>query len=195
MMPSAIALAAMTVSALLCAWGARRDLQLPAALTTGIFVAVCAGVSGIFGGEFAPLAVLAIVCLFIVETDRRHHLIPDLFVLALLALSFAQPFADDPTTRLIGAIALGLTFLVVRYVCTMWRGVEALGWGDVKLAFAMGAVLGPVYGFAAIAIAGAATLTLVALHARDGAATLGAPFGVGLASATAATAIVRAMMP
>jgi leader peptidase (prepilin peptidase)/N-methyltransferase len=110
-------------------------------------------------------------------------------------LALVMPFGDDIATKLIGATALGATFLLIRQACTAWRGVEALGWGDVKLAAAMGAVLGPIYGFAAVAIAGAATLVVVSVRTRGGAMAVGAPFGIGLATATAAVAIIRAVAP
>lgn len=190
-MPSLVAIAAITVAAMLGAWGARRDLQAPVWLTLAIFALATVLVWFASGPVFAPLAALLLTCALIVETDRRHHLIPDAFVLALLALAFVMPFSDDTTTRVLGAAALGATFLLIRQAGSAWRGMEALGWGDVKLAAAMGAVLGPIHGFAAVAIAGAATLLMVAARSRDGTAILGAPFGIGLAAATAAMALLR----
>lgn len=192
-MPATASIAVMCVSALLCAWGARRDLQAPIWATLAAFAAAIAGTSWAFGGAYAPLAALVITCALIVETDRRHHLIPDVFTLSVLALGLVMPFGDAPTTQMLGAAALGGTFLLIRQVGTAWRGMEALGWGDVKLAAAMGAVLGPIHGFGAVAIAGVATLLTVAIRGRaDGAIALGAPFGIGLAAATAAVAVIRA---
>lgn len=192
-MPSTIALAAMLTATVLCAWGARRDLHLPLWQTIAAFAAVLAATTLTIGAPHAPIAALVGVCLFIAEADRRHHLIPDMFTLAVLALAFAMPFGDDMMAHLIGAAALGGTFALIREACGVWRGVEALGWGDVKLAAAMGAVLGPVHGFAAVAIAGAATLLVVTVRMRGGAVVAGAPFGIGLATATAAVAIIRAI--
>lgn len=190
-MPSLISITAMIAAALLCAWGARRDLQAPGWLTFAVFASASAATTILLGATFAPIASLLLVCALIVEADRRHHLIPDVFVLAVLALSFVMPFGDDAATRVLGTAALGGTFLLIRQACSAWRGMEALGWGDVKLAAVMGAVLGPIHGFAAVAIAGAATLLMVAARSRDGAAVLGAPFGIGLAAATAAMAVLR----
>lgn len=194
-MPSTIALIALAIAAALSAIGARRDLQLPVWQTIAAFVAITAAATLALGPAFAPVAGLLIVCVLIAETDRRHHLIPDLFTLAILTLAFAGPFGDDALTQLIGAATLGVTFFVIRQACTAWRGAEALGWGDVKLAAAMGAVLGPIHGFAAVAIAGAATLLVVSIRQRNGAIAIGAPFGIGLAAATVAVALLRAIAP
>lgn len=194
-MPDAVALVALAITASLSAWGARRDLQMPIWLTLAAFACISAAAWLSGRGALAPTAALVLVCLLIAETDRRHNLIPDVFTLAVLALALVMPFGDDVATRLIGATALGTTFLLIRQACGAWRGVEALGWGDVKLAAAMGAVLGPIYGFAAVAIAGVATLLALAVRMRGGAVVLGAPFGIGLAAATSVIAILRASMP
>jgi leader peptidase (prepilin peptidase) / N-methyltransferase len=194
-MPDTVALAALAIAASLSAWGARRDLQMPLWLTFAAFACATATATLTGGASLAPIAALVLVCLLIAETDRRHNLIPDVFTLALLALAFVMPFGDDIPTRLIGAVALGATFLLIRQACSTWRGVEALGWGDVKLAVVMGAVLGPIYGFAAVAIAGVATLLAVAVRMRGGAILLGAPFGIGLAAATSIMAILRVILP
>lgn len=189
------ALVALTLAASLSAWGARRDLQMPLSLTLAAFVCATAAATLVGSNSLAPIAALVLVCLLIAETDRRHTLIPDMFTLAIFALAFVMPFGDDIATRLIGAVALGGTFLLIRQACSAWRGVDALGWGDLKLATAMGAVLGPTYGFAAVAIAGVATLLAVTIRVRGGAIVVGAPFGIGLATATSVVAILRAGMP
>lgn len=185
----------MTIAALLAAWGARRDLRLPIWLTLAAHACAAVAVSITFGPLFAPLACLTIACLLIIETDRRHQLIPDPLTLAVLVLAPVAPFGDGAPTRILGAVSLGLTFLLIRQTVTAMRGAEALGWGDVKFAVAMGALLGPFYGFAAVAVAGAATLVVMVAGARGGAVALGAPFGIGLAAATAAVAIIRAALP
>lgn len=194
-MPDTVAIAAMTLAAALCAWGARRDLQLPIWQTLAAFACLITLTALTSASSFAPITALALVCLLIAETDRRHTLIPDAFTLAALALAPFMPFGDSFAMQLIGAAALGGTFLIIRQACSAWRGVEALGWGDVKFAAVMGAVLGPIYGFAAVGIAGVGTLAVVAARQRGGAAVLGAPFGIGLSSATAVVAIVRALAP
>ena len=100
MMPTAASLIAMATAALLCAWGARRDLQFPTALTLLAFVCTGGAASLLFGGAYAPVAALTVTCLLIAEADRRHHLIPDMFTLAVLIFSFALPCADESGARL-----------------------------------------------------------------------------------------------
>ncbi len=194
-MLSAVALSVITIAGLLCTWAARRDLQLPGWATAAVYA--CATIFTVLaiGPTLTPLAGLTVACLLIIETDRRHQLIPDPLTLAVLLLALVAPFGDSAQTRVLGAASLGLSFLLIRQTLTTLRGVEALGWGDVKFAAAMGAMLGPFYGFAAVAVAGAATILVMVARARGGAVALGAPFGIGLAAATAAVAIIRVALP
>jgi prepilin signal peptidase PulO-like enzyme (type II secretory pathway) len=194
-MHDATTLTLVALAALLCAWGARRDLRLPIAVTLGGFALAALSVSAVAGIAFAPIAALVLVCLFIAETDRRHHLIPDPMTLALLALALAMPFDDGALVQAFGGLCLGALFLTIRQICNSWRGGDTLGLGDVKLAGAMGAVLGPTHGFIAVAIAGMATIAVVAVRSRGEAAVAGAPFGIGLAAATAAVALIRVLSP
>jgi leader peptidase (prepilin peptidase) / N-methyltransferase len=186
---------AVAIAAGLCAVGARRDLGAHPLVVLAIYCAVCSCAWLLFGTALALTAAVGMVCLLIIETDRRLNLIPDTLVLAMLALSIATPFAGSPASSLIGAVVLGLTFLVVRQVGAARYGREAMGLGDVKLATAMGALLGPVPGFAAVAIGGAATLVTLIARGGNQAIPQGAPFGVGLAAATMAVAIVRTLAP
>lgn len=194
-MPSAFTLVVLLIALALTATAAKRDLRLPYLLTLAAFVSSTYAAALIFGPTAAPVGALCVVCALIAETDRRHTLIPDLMTLTVLALSLTMPFGDGPVLQALGAALLGGVFLAIRQACSAWRGVDALGWGDVKLAGAMGAVLGPTFGFAAVAFAGLATLTVLAARARGGAVATGAPFGIGLAAATAAVAITRLVLP
>lgn len=194
-MPIPVIFAVVAISMVLSSWAAQRDLQVPAYLTIAAFASAAAIAYAAFDVSFTPIAALTIACLLIAEVDRRHQLIPDLLTLAVFTLAFVMPFGDDAATRVIGAVALGATFLIIRQTCSVLRGVEALGLGDVKFAAAMGAVLGPIFGFVAVAVAGVATLLVVTARARGGAIAAGAPFGIGLATATATVAILRVVLP
>ena len=146
-------------------------------------------VTAAFAGLLAALvAVVAAV-------DRRVFLIPDTAVVALavggLALVAVEAGPDDRTPALADALArgllAGLLFWGLRAVHRLWRGVEGLGLGDVKLA-AAGAPwlawssLAPVLELAVVA-------ALIAVLIEAGRRRIGPqlddmiPFGVFLAPA------------
>lgn len=137
----------------------------------------------------AAIACLAIVCAAIVETDAKLNLIPDTLVAPLGVLALAMPSTHALADKLASALLLGLIFLAVRKGYALWRKREGLGLGDVKLAMAMGAVLGAERALLAVAAAAAITAGYVLWRMPKESA---APFGVGLASATAAAALVAA---
>lgn len=139
----------------------------------------------------ASIAALAVLCAAIVETDARLNLIPDTLVAPVAAIALAMPNTLPLTDKIVSALLLGLLFLAVRQAYEYWRKEEGLGLGDVKLAMAMGAVLGAERALIAVAAAAAITAGYVLwrMPREDG-----APFGVGLAAATAAAALVGAAL-
>lgn len=184
--------AAATLSAL----AARRDLGAPlrcsapailGAITALWLMAVALGVEQSTALAFAALAV---TCGLIAEIDRRHYLIPDTLVAGLLCLALISPFTS-PSGALIGAALLGAMFLGVRETFARAGRTDALGLGDVKLAAAIGALLGPQQALLAVALAGLATLAVAApaaMRGRASAANPWTPFGIGLATALVALA-------
>lgn len=191
---------AALAATMLAALAARQDLGLKLRLGIPAIAAVIISTTALLAltpippHQAAWFAALALCCGLIAEIDRRHSLIPDLLVLALAGLALTAPFAAAPLEQLVGALLLGGLFLAVRAGFARASQREALGLGDVKLALAMGALLGPQYGMLAVACAGAATLAVAApLVLRAGASTTGAgaPFGVGLAAALALMAGLR----
>lgn len=180
------------------AWIVRRECgigQVGERVLLYMAGALCVlGIALIIGaGPFhaAAIAALAILCAAIVETDARLNLIPDTLVAPLFVIALVMPNALPLADKVVSALLLGLLFLAVRQCYEFWRKQEGLGLGDVKLAMAMGAVLGAER--ALIAVAAAAVITagyvLWRMPKDDG-----APFGVGLASATAAAALVGAAL-
>lgn len=149
--------------------------------------AIVAAVSALAGSAHAPsIAIICASCVAIVEIDARLRIIPN--PLVLLILIAALLMGGDMAPRLAGAVLLGGLFLLVRAAyARAHQGAEGLGLGDVKLAFALGAVLGLQHGLQAVALAAIITccwiLTRNALRA-EGDRT--APFGVALAGVTAA---------
>lgn len=96
-------------------------------------------------------AILALLMALITLIDARHFIIPDLLSLPAIPLgaiaSTAMFHADDWTgglmESLLGAVLAGGSFYLLRALWFRLRGVEGLGLGDVKLAAAAGAWLGP----------------------------------------------------
>lgn len=87
--------------------------------------------------------------LFIGIYDLRHKIIPDtaalVFGASALALRFALP-GDPSIEELLAGPLLALPLLALSFVS---RG-RAMGWGDGKLAFGVGWLLGPIGGFGAL---------------------------------------------
>lgn len=190
---------AALAAGILAALAAREDLGTPLRWGAPLIFAAIGSAALLATALAAPpplalaMAPLVLVCALIAEIDRRSYLIPDLLVAALCCIAVVFPIAT-PGDALVGALSLGALFLAVREGFARAGRTEALGLGDVKLATAIGAILGLQFGLVAVAFAGLATLAVAApaaLHARQSAAAIKAPFGVGLAAALAAVAIVR----
>ena len=82
------------------------------------------------------------------DIDARTLLLPDLITLSALLCGFAAaPVLDPPQPLLAVAVAVGRAALagiavaLLRWSYGAFRGREGLGWGDVKLAAAIGAWL------------------------------------------------------
>ena len=119
--------------------------------------------------------------------DARTLLIPDLYAAAFAVAGLAGPLSPGLGPALAGA-ALGAGLLAgVRAVVGRALGAEAMGWGDVKLAAALGCWLGPVPLLWTVAVAaGAGAAAGLALARRRPAPRI--PFGAFLAPAGVAFA-------
>ena len=116
------------------------------------------------------VALSTLVCIFFV--DLEHMLIFDRFTILLFACGLAAIFFD-PTTKewdhAIGAIAAGGLFLLIYYVAIWVLEKEGLGFGDVKLSFAAGLLLGwQKMLFALLISSVAASVILLSLRRRRG---------------------------
>lgn len=181
-----LTLAVSSISAAACTYGLWRELEFnwrSAMLAMpAIFVLTAVVTLALPPLTSATVVGVSAICALISEVDRRHYIIPDILVVALLAIAVAAPFVSR-IDQLLGAILIGGLFLAVRTGFRQLRGAHGLGLGDVKLAAAMGALLGPTLGLTAVAIAAGATALLLAV--RRAKSTTAAPFGIGLSAALA----------
>lgn len=164
--------------------GSRPAWPVGAAAMAGLLLA--AGLAALAIGadgawERAERALLVQTALALAVFDARHLLIPDLFCAAFALAGLAGPLSPGLPAALAGAAAgAGLT-AGVRAAAGRTLGREAMGWGDVKLAAALGALLGPVSLLWALAVAaGLAAAVGLARRGRGEAASLTA-FGAWLA--------------
>jgi leader peptidase (prepilin peptidase) / N-methyltransferase len=128
------------------------------------------------------------------EVDARTHLLPDTVTYGGIALGILAAPALDPfepwagTTAAAGARAAGTAFalLLLRWCYARLRGREGLGFGDVKLAAAVGAWLPLTSVPFCFALATCAALIMVASAWLRGAsinASVKLPFGAFLCPA------------
>jgi leader peptidase (prepilin peptidase)/N-methyltransferase len=151
-------------------------------------------VSGIETEAGLPaLAILAAMLAWLSVIDARSFRLPDRLTLLLLLYAVAlSPIPPDE--RIIGLAGAPALLAVARALVRFGRGVDGLGFGDVKLSAACGAWLGPAGIGPMLLIASLAGLMAFALRAvaapADGkAATLDLsrrplPFGPFLSLAT-----------
>lgn len=135
-------------------WDRRLDLPagptspqaLPLPVTIALAVAIAAIAAVAQSGLFAGLgALLGWSLLALALVDRRHHLLPNLLTLPLIAggLAVAAVVGRElPVRELVGAGAGYAFFWACRRLHWHWRGREGLGLGDAKLLAAGGAWLG-----------------------------------------------------
>lgn len=166
---------------ILCSLSVVRELGARQSLVAGITAAAlsCVALLERVTPGLAAICVIFWTSALIVEVDRRFHIIPNVLVAAIFLVAVANPFEEPPMGQVLGCLLVGGLFLGVRLGFALRRKPDALGLGDVKLAAAMGALLGASDALLAVAIAGVATSATVLVRGR----TSGAPFGVGLAAA------------
>ena len=143
---------------------------------------------------FAIAAIFTLLMIVLFFTDYDHQLLPDLVTLpgfcAGLAVAWYNPFLGDPgwpriVASLTGA-ALGSGILWgIGALYSRLRGVEAMGFGDVKMMAMVGAFTGPagvaVTLFAASVVGASTGLALIPLKGKTLQNAL--PFGCFLAPA------------
>jgi prepilin signal peptidase PulO-like enzyme (type II secretory pathway) len=138
-------------------------------------------------------AMSTLICIFFI--DLEHMLIFDRFTILVFLCGLASIFFDPATKawdHLIGAIAAGGLFLLIYYLAIWVLEKEGLGFGDVKLAFAAGLLLGwQKMLFALLISSVAASIILLFLRKRRGdEADHEYPFGPFLAAGFALALLV-----
>ncbi len=146
---------------------------LAATAVVAAFVALAA-----FPGWWALAAfALALSFIYAGAVDLKCKLLPDAPTWAAAALGVAWSGA---LAALLGALVAGGGLAVLRWGMSRRLRREAMGWGDVQLAAAGGALLGPVAVWTALSVAAIAAMA-VALMVRRAREEI--PFGPALLSA------------
>ena len=99
--------------------------------------------------------------------DLRWLWLPDRLTLPLLLIGLALPVSSAELLQaLLGVALAGVLFGGLRWAFSRWRGVEALGLGDVKLAATMGAWLGPDRFILSVVIAAISAIAVTLIAGR-----------------------------
>ncbi len=183
--------------------GRCRDCRAPIALrypavelATGIVTALLARRYGlsVAGAEAVLFAWVSIALGMI---DLEHQLLPDVMTYPAAVLGLACSFAGGlatPAESIVGLAVGGLLPMVVLVAYKALRGIEGMGWGDVKYLAAIGAALG-VFGCLWVLIAGAvlgAAVGLGLIVTGRGGSRTALPFGTFLAVAVLAWLLLPA---
>ena len=116
------------------------------------------------------VALSTLICIFFI--DLEHMLIFDRFTILIFLCGMLALFFDPSTQEfdhIIGALAAGGLFLAIYYLAIWVLEKEGLGFGDVKLAFAAGLLLGWQRMLFALLVASVtASVILLTLRKRRG---------------------------
>ena len=166
----------------------KAEMALAAIIAGAGVAAYFTGVGHTVEGRFAfGLAVM--VFAGVVYSDFSFLIIPDLYSAVLVLVAAFAPWQFTLQEALFGALVCGGLLAVLAYVWRRMTEVEGMGLGDVKLAAAMGALLGAQPGLLAISVSAAVAVVLtllVRLVRRAPAAAPLVPSGAALAIASAA---------
>ncbi|MEU0135431.1 A24 family peptidase [Streptomyces sp. NPDC006296] len=159
----------------------------PSAATLLVTVAACAALAATTGArpEAVVWVLLAPVAVLLAVVDRRVHRLPDVLTLPLAgtaavllgAAALLPGHGGSWTSALLGGAALGGFYLLLFRI-----NPNGMGFGDVKLALALGVALG-WYGWAVLFAGGFAGFLFGALYgaalmlARRAGRKTGIPFG------------------
>lgn len=165
---------------------ARIPFRYPAVeLITGLLWALLAWraptLSAFFSGAF-----LVSACLALLAIDAEFQILPDAITLSGIAVGLAlslAPGPPSPAAALAGAALGGGALFLLGWVWEKLRGVEAMGFGDVKMLGMIGAFLGPWGVLLTVLFASVtgAAIGVLLIALRRGSLRMALPFGVFLA--------------
>jgi leader peptidase (prepilin peptidase)/N-methyltransferase len=133
-------------------------------------------------------AVFGWISLALGVIDLEHQLLLDALTYPSIALGIALSFFGGlatPVESIVGALVGAAIPAATIGLYKLWRGIEGMGWGDVKYLAAIGAVVGVqgcLWVLVLAAIVGAAVGGALIL-ARRGSMQTALPFGTFLAAA------------
>ncbi len=174
-----------------------KPISMRYPLVEALSGALCAAVAWKFGYGWPAVAALALTWFLIALTfiDLDHQLLPDNLTLPMLWLGLllslwgpqpgGAPVPVDVRSSLIGAMAGYASLWSVYHLFRLLTGKEGMGYGDFKLAAALGAWLGwqmllPIMLIAAV---GGSVVGIVMLTLRGQKRTTPIAFGPFLAGA------------
>jgi leader peptidase (prepilin peptidase)/N-methyltransferase len=168
--------------------GAAPPRRVEASLSLGlaaIGLAVAVLGPGETWGARALLAVALMALAAIVYADLRLLIIPDVYSATLALVGLIGPLSPGLLPALLGAPVCGGLLGVVAWAFRRRTEIGGMGLGDVKLAAAVGALLGPELGLWAIAVSAivGALIGLVWKRMRRSEGPLMIPYGAALALA------------
>jgi leader peptidase (prepilin peptidase) / N-methyltransferase len=165
-----------------------RWLELILGLALAVLgVGVCLAGPGQTIGLRATLAVALMALAAIAYADLRFLIIPDLYSAALALIGLVGALSPGLWPALAGAAICGGLLAAVAWAFKRQTQVEGMGFGDVKLAAAIGALLGPQTGLWAIAASAliGALIGVVWSRMRKGDGPILLPYGAALALVSA----------
>lgn len=181
------------------AGGAAPSRRQEALLAAGLLAVGIAAFMAWREGDAAQRLAFAIALMAlagIIVADLRYLTIPDLYSGAVAVTAFFGPLFDGVMQALGGAALCGGLLGIVAWVWKRRTAVEGIGFGDVKLAAAIGLLLGPQWGILAIsasATAGAVVGLILQARRKDEDGPMLFPYGAPLALAGAVFLIVGAV--
>lgn len=168
--------------------GNRISIRYPGVELAAALIAVGAVLRYGYTTVTIEVAIFGWITLALALIDLEHQLLPDVLTYPSIVLGLAFSWLGGLAPLLDSAIgaAVGAALPALVIVTYLWlRGVEGMGWGDVKYLAAIGAVVG-VQGCLWVLVVGAMAGALIGgllIALKKGDAKTALPFGTFLAIA------------